>query len=82
MIFWDLEQRRKWAREREAADREREAAEQAREKAIQEHLAAVRRETRTEVASDLLAAGLVKSEQDLAQWARAKGITLRIPPPY
>ena len=78
MIFWALEQRRKRAREREQADREQEAAEQAREAAIR-HQEAV---ARSKMIASLMAAGLIKPDQDVAGWARENGIELAILPPY
>lgn len=65
MVFWALEQRRKWAQEREAAEREREAATQARVAAAQ-----------TGVVSDLVSAGFIQPDQDLELWAQEKGIAL------
>ena len=78
MVFWSLEQRRKWAREREAAEREREAAAQEQERRARE------REKRelTKLLSDLLDAGIVKPDQKLGRWAREQGIDLSKLPPY
>ena len=72
MVFWALEQRRKWAQEREAAEQARVAAEQA----------ATRTETQTRLLSNLLSAGIVKPSQDLEQWAQQNGIELHQLPPY
>ena len=83
MVFWALEQRRKWALEREAAEREREAAAQARVDAARAEVRAkTRAETQTRLLSKLLAAGIVKPSQDLEQWAQQNGIELRQLPPY
>ena len=71
MVFWALEQRRKWAQEREAAERERERQAQEREKRAQ-----------IRILSDLLATGIIKPDPDLVRWAREQGIDLGSPPPY
>ena len=68
MVFWALEQRRKWAQEREAA--------------TQARVDAARAEMQTQVLSEFLAAGIVKPDPDLEQWAQQNGIELRQLPPY
>lgn len=70
MVFWALEQRRKRAQEREAATQQRVAAARA------ETQAETRSETLVEAVSDLVSAGIIKPDQDLVQWAQAKGIDL------
>ena len=76
MVFWALEQRRKWAQEREAAAQAR----------VDAARAEVRAETQTRVLSEMLseflAAGIVKPDPDLEQWAQQNGIELRQLPPY
>lgn len=67
MVFWALEQRRKRAQEREAATQQRVAAAQD----------TTRAETLVETVSDLVSAGIIKpDQQDLVEWAQAKGIDL------
>lgn len=80
MVFWALEQRRKWAQEREAATQARVDAARAEVRA--EMQAKTRTETQTRLLSKLLSAGIVKPSQDLEQWAQQNGIELRQLPPY
>ena len=72
MVFWALEQRRKRAQEREAATQQRVAAARAETQA----------ETLVEAVSELVAAGIIKPDQDLEQWAQENGIELHRLPPY
>lgn len=79
MVFWALEQRRKWAQEREQREREREVATQARVAAAR---AETQAETETRIMSKLLSAGIIQPDQDLEQWAQENGIELHQLPPY
>ena len=67
MIFWALEQRRKWPEERE----ERQA------KLRDEGLAA----GRAQVLAELLAYGIPQTKEALERWAQERGIPLdKLPP--
>ena len=92
MVFWALEQRRKWAleREREEQERERKRQEQLqeiqeRERERQENAARERERLRTqaqsEILAELLAAGIIEANPALERWARWKGIDLSQLPP-
>ena len=92
MVFWALEQRRKWAleREREEQERERKRQEQLqeikeREREKQENAARERARLRTqaqsEILTELLAAGIIEANHDLKRWAQWKGINLDQLPP-
>lgn len=92
MVFWALEQRRKWAleREREEQERERKRQEQLqeiqeRERKRQENAARERERLRTQAKSEtiaeLLAAGIIEANPALERWARWKGIDLSQLPP-
>ena len=69
MIFWALEQRKKWREERLEALAARDAAvrEQVRDEVMTEVRNEVRTEVRDEVARDMAAR--------LEQWARERGIS-------
>ena len=67
MIFWALEQRRKWAKERE--------------KELQDKLNQGVAQGRAQVLTELLSAGIIETNQDLERWAREKGIDLDNLPP-
>ena len=71
MIFWALEQRRKWSKEREKELQDKLA------QGIAEGMAQGQVQTLTE----LLSAGIIEANQDLEQWARDKGIDLDNLPP-
>ena len=82
MVFWALEQRRKWAQEREQREREREAAERERERERERQAQEREKRAQTRILSDLLATGIIKPDPDLVRWAREQGIDLGSPPPY
>ena len=67
MIFWALEQRRKWSKERE--------------KELQDKLNQGIAQGQTQTLTELLSAGIIEANQDLEQWAREKGIDLDNLPP-
>ena len=67
MIFWALEQRRKWAKERE--------------KELQDKLNQGVAQGRAQVLTELLSAGIIEANQDLDRWAQEKGIDLDNLPP-
>ena len=92
MVFWALEQRRKWAleREREEQERERKRQEQLqeiqeRERKRQENAARererLRAQAKSETIAELLAAGIIEANPALERWARWKGIDLDNLPP-
>ena len=67
MIFWALEQRRKWSKERE--------------KELQDKLAQGVAQGQVQTLTELLSAGIIEANQDLERWAREKGIDLDNLPP-
>ena len=85
MVFWALEQRRKWALEREREQQERERKRQEQERQRQENAARERERLRTqaqsEILTELLAAGIIEANHDLKRWAQWKGIDLDQLPP-
>ena len=85
MVFWALEQRRKWALEREREQQERERKKQEQERERQENADRERERLRTQAQSqilaELLAAGIIEANPALERWARWKGIDLGQLPP-
>ena len=85
MVFWALEQRRKWALEREREEQEQERKRQEQERERQENAARERERLRTQAQSqilaELLAAGIIEANPALERWARWKGIDLSQLPP-
>ena len=77
MIFWALEQRKKWREERLEALAARDAA--VREQVRDEVRTEVRDEVRTEVRDEAIAEGRAEAVRDmearLEQWARERGIS-------
>ena len=77
MIFWALEQRKKWREERLEALAARDAA--VREQVRDEVRTEVRDEVRTEVRDEAMAEGRAEAARDMAarleQWARERGIS-------
>ena len=78
MVFWALEQRRKWALEREREEQEQERERQENAARERERL---RTQAKSETIAELLAAGIIEANPALERWARWKGIDLSQLPP-
>ena len=75
MIFWALEQRRKWREERE----ERQA--KLRDESLAEGLATGLAAGRAQVLAELLVDGIPQTKEALERWAQDRGIPLNKLPP-
>ena len=71
MIFWALEQRRKWSKEREKELQDK----------LNQGIAQGMAQGQVQTLTELLSAGIIETNQDLEQWAREKGIDLDNLPP-
>ena len=71
MIFWALEQRRKWSKEREKELQDK----------LNQGIAQGMAQGQAQTLTELLSAGIIEANQDLEQWAREKGIDLDNLPP-
>ena len=71
MIFWALEQRRKWSKEREKELQDK----------LNQGIAQGVAQGQAQTLTELLSAGIIEANQDLEQWAREKGIDLDNLPP-
>ena len=71
MIFWALEQRRKWSKEREKELQDK----------LNQGIAQGMAQGQAQILTELLSEGIPQTKQDLEQWARDKGIDLDNLPP-
>ena len=91
MIFWALEQRRKWSKEREKELQDKlnqgiaqgtaEGMAQGIAQGTAEGIAQGVAQGQAQVLTELLSEGIPQTKQDLEQWARDKGIDLDNLPP-
>ena len=91
MIFWALEQRRKWSKEREKELQDKlaqgiaqgtaEGMAQGIAQGTAEGIAQGMAQGQAQVLTELLSEGIPQTKQDLEQWAREKGIDLDNLPP-
>ena len=91
MIFWALEQRRKWSKEREKELQDKlnqgiaqgtaEGMAQGIAQGTAEGIAQGMAQGQAQVLTELLSEGIPQTKQDLEQWARDKGIDLDNLPP-
>ena len=71
MIFWALEQRRKWSKEREKELQDK----------LNQGIAQGMAQGQAQVLTELMSEGIPQTKQDLEMWAREKGIDLDNLPP-